>query len=60
MHQIDSFFQVAPEGGLHVREFAAKIGATAVGSSPAQFDTFLKSERARWKKVIADAGIKAE
>jgi tripartite-type tricarboxylate transporter receptor subunit TctC len=42
------------------REFAAKIGATAVGSSPAEFDTFLKSERARWKKVIADAGIRME
>ena len=42
------------------REFAAKFGATAVGSSPAEFDTFLKSERARWKKVIADAGIKMD
>ena len=42
------------------REFAAKFGATAVGSSPAEFDTFLKSERARWKKVIADAGIRVE
>ncbi len=42
------------------REFAGKIGATPVGSSPTEFDTFLKSERARWKKVIAEAGIKVE
>ncbi len=42
------------------RAFAAKIGATAVGSTPAEFDAFLKTERARWKKVIADTGIKLE
>ena len=42
------------------REFAGKAGATAVGSTPAEFDAFLKSERVRWKKVIADAGIKVE
>ena len=42
------------------REFAARVGATAVGSTPAEFDTFMKSERARWKKVIADNGIKLE
>jgi tripartite-type tricarboxylate transporter receptor subunit TctC len=42
------------------REFAAKIGATAVGSMPAEFDTFAKAERTRWKKVITDNGIKLE
>jgi tripartite-type tricarboxylate transporter receptor subunit TctC len=42
------------------REFAAKIGSTAVGSTPAEFDAFLKTERARWRKVIADNGIKLE
>jgi tripartite-type tricarboxylate transporter receptor subunit TctC len=42
------------------REFAARNGATAVGSTPAEFDAFLKTERARWKKVIADNGIKLE
>ncbi len=42
------------------RAFAAKSGATAVGSSPAEFDAFLKAERARWKKVIADGNIKLE
>lgn len=42
------------------REFAARNGATAIGSTPAEFDVFLKSERARWKKVIGDNGIKLE
>ena len=37
-----------------------KVGATAVGSTSADFDTFLKMERARWKKVIADNGIRLE
>ena len=41
-------------------EFTARIGATPVGSTPAEFDTFAKAERARWKKVIADNGIKLE
>lgn len=46
--------------GKAYRDFAAKIGATAVGSTPAEFGTFLKAEQARWKKVIADAQIKVE
>ena len=42
------------------REFTAKNGATAVGSTPAEFDAFLKTERTRWKKVIVDNGIKLD
>lgn len=42
------------------RGFTAKIGATAVGSTPAEFAAFLTTERARWKKVIADANIKMD
>ena len=42
------------------REFAARNGATAIGSTPAEFDVFLKTERARWKKVITDNGIKLD
>ena len=46
--------------GKAYREFTAKIGATAVGSTPAEFAAFLATERARWKKVIADASIKMD
>jgi tripartite-type tricarboxylate transporter receptor subunit TctC len=31
-----------------------------VGSTSGEFDAFLKSERARWKKVIAENGIKLD
>jgi len=46
--------------GKAYREFTAKFGATAVGSTPAEFDAFLLTERTRWKKVIADANIKMD
>jgi tripartite-type tricarboxylate transporter receptor subunit TctC len=35
-------------------------GAIAVGSSPAEFTSFIKSETAKWGKVIKEAGIKLE
>lgn len=35
-------------------------GAIAVGSSPAEFTAFIKSEAAKWSKVIKEAGIKLE
>src|SRR5262245_55777742 len=41
-------------------DFAQRVGATAVGSTAAEFDTFLKMERARWKKIITDNGIKLD
>lgn len=35
-------------------------GAEGVGSTPAEFAAFLKTEMAKWSKVIKDAGIKSE
>jgi len=35
-------------------------GAVAVGSTPAEFAAFLKTETVKWGKVIKDAGIKLE
>lgn len=59
---IDKLAQAAARAAqtTQYREFAARNGATAVGSTPAEFDAFLKSERARWRKVISDNGIKLE
>jgi tripartite-type tricarboxylate transporter receptor subunit TctC len=34
--------------------------AEPVGSTPEQFSTHLKSEIARWRKVVKAAGIKAD
>jgi tripartite-type tricarboxylate transporter receptor subunit TctC len=42
------------------REHVGQGGGTIVASSPAEFEAHLKAERARWKKVIADAGIRLE
>jgi tripartite-type tricarboxylate transporter receptor subunit TctC len=42
------------------REKIAGMGADVVGSTPDQFNAFMKSESAKWGKVIRDANIKAE
>jgi tripartite-type tricarboxylate transporter receptor subunit TctC len=36
------------------------LGATPGGASPAEFAAFMKQETERWRKVIAEAGIKPE
>ena len=36
------------------------LGYEPVGSNPREFSAFIKSEIAKWAKVIAAAGIKAE
>ena len=43
-----------------IKERIAKSGVDVVAGSPEQFSTFLKSEVARWAKVVQDAGIKAD
>jgi tripartite-type tricarboxylate transporter receptor subunit TctC len=45
------------------REIAERFaldGAVAVGSSPAEFASFLANETRKWNKVITEAGIKLE
>jgi len=42
------------------RAFADNLGATAVGSTPPEFASFLAEERKRWKSVIDEAGIRLE
>jgi tripartite-type tricarboxylate transporter receptor subunit TctC len=43
-----------------IKERFGKQGVEVVASSPAQFSAHLKSEVARWKKVVDDAHIKAD
>ncbi|MBI4203843.1 MAG: tripartite tricarboxylate transporter substrate binding protein [Betaproteobacteria bacterium] len=38
----------------------AAQGADPVGSSPEQFDAFIKSEIAKWAKVVKEAGLKID
>jgi tripartite-type tricarboxylate transporter receptor subunit TctC len=42
------------------RERLFRAGVEAVGSTPEQFAATLKTEMARWGKLIRDAGIRAE
>jgi tripartite-type tricarboxylate transporter receptor subunit TctC len=43
-----------------IKERFGKIGVEVVAGTPEQFSSFLRSEVARWAKVIQDAGIKAD
>jgi len=43
-----------------VKDRILKQGVEVQTSTPEHFDTFVKSEVARWAKVIKDAGIKAD
>ena len=43
-----------------VQQKLSDLGAEPVGSSAADFAAFLKSETAKWAKVIKDANIKAD
>ena len=43
-----------------VRERLAVLGLAVVGSNPEQFDAFVRSEIAKWAKVIKDNNIKAD
>ena len=43
-----------------MRERFSSLGADPVGNSPEQFAAFLKTEMAKWAKLVKAAGIKAE
>jgi len=43
-----------------VKERFGRMGVDVVAGTPEQFSRFLKSEVARWAKVVQDAGIKAD
>jgi tripartite-type tricarboxylate transporter receptor subunit TctC len=43
-----------------VRERFQSQGVEPVGSTPEQFGEHIKSQMAKWGKVVRDAGVKAE
>lgn len=43
-----------------IRERTTEQGATPVGSTPAQFERFVRDEVARWTRIIQKAGIKLD
>ena len=46
--------------GPEVKSYMATAGIEIVGSSPAEFGAFFRSERERWAKVIRDTGARIE
>ena len=53
----DYHFALAPR---MIRERLLREGAEIGGNSPAEFDAFVKSETAKWAKVVKLSGAKAE
>lgn len=47
-------------GAPEVKEKLAKLGASAVGSSTAEFTAYVEREIDKWAKVIAAAGLKVK
>lgn len=47
-------------GQPEMKEKLAAVGFDAIGSTPAEFDARVKSEIAKWAKVIRDAKIKTQ
>ena len=47
-------------GTTDMKEHLAGLGVTPVGDTREQFTTFVRSEIAKWGKLIRDAGIKAD
>ena len=43
-----------------LRERAAQEGATPIGSTPAEFDRFVRAEITKWTRIIKEAGITLE
>jgi tripartite-type tricarboxylate transporter receptor subunit TctC len=42
------------------RERFGKLGAEPVGSAPEEFDALIKSEIAKWGKVVKESGLKVD
>ena len=48
---------------LHTQELKERLsadGSEPVGNTPGQFAAHIKSEIAKWAKVVKEAGIRAE
>ena len=43
-----------------VKKRFAEVGMVTVGTSPAEFGQFIRSESARWKRIVEKAGIQPE
>jgi tripartite-type tricarboxylate transporter receptor subunit TctC len=47
-------------GSADMKAFMAGLGAEARGNTPREFDGFIKSELAKWSKVVRESGARVE
>jgi tripartite-type tricarboxylate transporter receptor subunit TctC len=47
-------------GSSDMKTFMAGLGADARGTTPREFDSFIRSELAKWSKVVKESGARAE
>ncbi|MDB5866028.1 MAG: LacI family transcriptional regulator [Betaproteobacteria bacterium] len=47
-------------GAADMKAFMAGLGAEARGNTPREFDGFIKSELAKWSKVVRESGARVE
>ena len=45
---------------MKARKYFASYGREPVASTPAEFAAFIRTEHAKWGRVIGDSNIKAE
>ena len=60
---IVSTLQKQIAGTLKSPEMKSRLavqGATPIGNTPAEFETFIKAEMAKWERVIKSAGLKVD
>jgi tripartite-type tricarboxylate transporter receptor subunit TctC len=43
-----------------VKQILESQGFEVIGSSPQEYETFLRAEREKWAKVVRETGAKAE
>jgi tripartite-type tricarboxylate transporter receptor subunit TctC len=47
-------------GTAEVKAYMNEAGIEAVGSSPAEFDTYFRAERDRWARIVKETGAKVD
>jgi tripartite-type tricarboxylate transporter receptor subunit TctC len=47
-------------GAAEMKSFMGGLGAEARGTTPREFDGFIRSELAKWSKVVRESGARAE
>jgi tripartite-type tricarboxylate transporter receptor subunit TctC len=59
---VDRWYQESAKALQHpeTRQRFSDLGASIVGSTPAEFGAFIRTELARWAQVVKTSGAKAD